>query len=103
MSQSANSDSTEHEEEWTCFICNLEANDRFSLDTELLSASCVILIEANGTRWLKCAGCDRRYHMNCVTNIPKNITDDDFPEGVYLCDECGWFASGAYDSDNNSN
>jgi hypothetical protein len=52
-----------------------------------------------GTRWLKCAGCDRRYHFNCVSNIPKHITDDEFPGGCYLCDECGWwFLNGAYDS-----
>jgi hypothetical protein len=32
---------------------------------------------------------------NCVSNIPKNIIDDEFPGGCYLCDECGWFLSGA--------
>ena len=68
---SENSDSTEYEEEWTCCVCNIISKDRFSLETELPSASCVILIESNGTRWLNYAGCDRRYHMNCVTNIPK--------------------------------
>ena len=36
--------------------------------------------------------------FNCVSNIPKNIIDDEFPGGCYLCDECGWFLSGAYDS-----
>jgi hypothetical protein len=43
-----------------------------------------------GRNKMKCAGCDRRYHFNCVSNIPKNITDDEFSGGCYLCDECGY-------------
>ena len=99
MSQSTNSDSTQYEEDWICLTCSKVAVDPLSLETEILRETVVILIESNGTRWLKCAVCDRRYHFNCVSNIPKNITDDEFPGGSYLCDECGWFLSGAYDSD----
>jgi hypothetical protein len=58
MSQSANSDSTAYEEDWICLTCNKVAVDHLSLETELLSETVVILIESNGTRWLKCAGCD---------------------------------------------
>ena len=70
MSQSTNSDSTQYEEDWICLTCNKVAVDPLSLEIELLRETIVILIESNGTRWLKCAVCDRRYHFNCVSNIP---------------------------------
>lgn len=98
MSQSANYDSTAYEEDWICFTCNTVAVNPLSLEAELLSETVVILLESNGTQWLKCADCDRRYHFNCIFNIPKNITDDEFLRGCYLCDECGWFLNGAYNS-----
>lgn len=43
--------------------------------------------------------CYRRFHLNCTTNLPKNVEESDFAD-IYICNYCGWFMSGAYDSEN---
>jgi hypothetical protein len=79
MSQSANSDSTAYEEDWICLTCNKVAVDHLSLETELLSETVVILIESNGTRWLKCLSL---FHYH-VTVLPMTALPIYFHEKIY--------------------
>lgn len=92
------SDSEEDWPEWNCFECHRVAVNSVYLDLQMLTKEHVILVDVNGEKWVQCM-CNRRFHLNCTTNLPKNVEESDFAD-IYICNYCGWFMSGAYDSEN---
>lgn len=85
-------------EDWKCFECCESAINPHHLGLQLVINENVILTDINGEKWVRCL-CDRRFHLRCVTNLPKNVQESDFEVNYYICDNCGWFMSGAYSSD----
>jgi hypothetical protein len=68
------------------------------LDLKLVINETVILTDVNGEQWVRCL-CGKRFHLHCVANLPKDVQESDFEINFYICDYCGWFMSGEYDSD----
>ena len=83
--------------EWKCYECNVTAMNSYHLDQQLVINEQVILTDINGDQWVRCQ-CDKRFHLQCTTNLPKDVGEADF-KNSYICDYCGWFMSGVYDSD----
>jgi hypothetical protein len=90
------SDDSGTEEGWNCEVCRQSAVDSGRLEFQLLPGDRVILSDADGRKWLFCRGCHAQFHLDCVSNLPKNVVDEDFG-GDYFCGEiCGMFMQGAY-------
>ena len=83
--------------EWICNICNEVACDPLRLEIECLEDK-LFPEDSNGDKWLICIGCHLWYHLKCVNNLPKEVTEEDI-ESYYLCSDCGWCVPGAYDSE----
>ena len=84
--------------DWTCEICLKSAKDPLALEYQLLPRNNIFLGGSNGEKLLFCTGWRLSYHLICVENLPRDITEQDIgPDS--LCSDSGWFLPGSYDSD----
>ena len=56
----------------------------------------VLFSDSDGKKWVYCNQRDKRFHLACVPNLPKNVEESDFEDIIYLCDNCGWSMAGTY-------
>jgi hypothetical protein len=71
--------------EWKCFECGETAKNSNHLDLQLVINETVIFTDVNGEKWVKCL-CGKRFHLRCVTNLPKDVQESDFEINFYICD-----------------
>lgn len=88
---SSGSDSEDYRAKWFCEFCKIAPCNAYKLDCQVLYNETVILFDSNQEEWVRCAKCDKRFHLKCVKNLPKAVCECFFRFcgwNMYVCDKC---------------